>query len=379
MSENQIPLVEPKQEADVSNNEGTSVDVSENTPVKRKRGRPKSSKNSNVCVTDVHPAALVSAKSNGEPTPPLRGRGRPRLSDTKRTERQEGGRQKASAPAQKAAAENLLNGSSVKRKRGRPKGTIKCKSESFKSGPEEEGSSVTPRKRGRPKKSLSKEPKLEKAVNSKRAGRLDESRNLVKRERGRPRKVQVKHTQEASSDISVGRPQKEPDIPVAGKQRGRPRLQPAKRGRPRKYPLPSPEELKKPKVWKPLGRPRKYPRVETPEKAAPAPRRSRGRPCKSESKKGAHLRRKAPSALSTPRAGPPQRKRGRPAAATAKREGDVPRKRGRPKGSLNKNKARSETHLNSARPNHSNAASESPAAEAAKEAEAQLDAEMSPV
>ncbi|XP_037548916.1 serine/arginine repetitive matrix protein 1 [Nematolebias whitei] len=378
MAEKKIPLVELKQEADVSNNEGTSVDVSVNTPVKRKRGRPKSSKKSNVCVTAIHPTALVSAKSNGESTPPPRGRGRPRLSDTKRTEQQEGGRQKASATVQKAAADNFLNGCSVKRKRGRPKGTIKRKLESLKSGKEEEGSSVTPRKRGRPKKSLGKEPKLEKAVNSERDGRLHERRNLVKRERGRPRKVQVKCTEEASSDVSVGRPQKEPDVPVTGKQRGRPRLQPAKRGRPRKYPLPSPDEPKKPKVWKPLGRPRKYPRAETPEKAAPAPRRSRGRPCKSESKKGAHLRRKAPSALSTPRAGPPQRKRGRP-AATAKGESDVPRKRGRPKGSVNKNKARSETHLNSVRPNHSKAESELPAAGVEREAEAQLDTEMSPV
>ncbi|GLD59191.1 transmembrane protein 79-like protein [Lates japonicus] len=145
-------------------------------------------------------------------------------------------------------------------------------------------------------------------------------------------------------------------------RRGRPRQQPAKRGRPRKYPLPSPEELKKPKVWKPLGRPRKYPRVDPPEGAPPVPRRSRGRPRKSESKKGAHLRKSLPTTPSSPRNpndGPP-RKRGRP-PSTAKTEDVTPRKRGRPKGSVNKNKARSETQLDSTLANHSKEKSDSSA------------------
>lgn len=143
-------------------------------------------------------------------------------------------------------------------------------------------------------------------------------------------------------------------VPPTKGKRGRPRKQPAKRGRPRKYPLPSPEELKKPKVWKPLGRPRKYPRVDPPEGAPPAPRRSRGRPRKSASKKGAHLRKNFPTTPSSPRnpSDGSLRKRGCP-PSTTKSEEEAPRKRGRPKGSVNKNKARSETQLDGALTNHS--------------------------
>lgn len=164
---------------------------------------------------------------------------------------------------------------------------------------------------------------------------------------------------------TVGRPRRVHVPPSRGK-RGRPRKQPAKRGRPRKYPLPSPEELKKPKVWKPLGRPRKYPRVDPPEGVPPTPRRSRGRPRKSASKKGAHLRKNFPPATSSPR-NPndgPTRKRGRP-PSTPKSDQDTPRKRGRPKGSVNKNKIRSETQLDSAHPDHSKR--DSPAVGAAHE------------
>lgn len=144
-------------------------------------------------------------------------------------------------------------------------------------------------------------------------------------------------------------------------KRGRPSKQPAKRGRPRKYPLLSPDELKKPKVWKPLGRPRKYPRVDPPEGASPTPRRSRGRPRKSESKRGAHLRKSllftGSSSPSSPSEETP-RKRGRP-SGTAKGGDGAARKRGRPKGSVNKNKAAYETQADRAlpvkRPHHSRA------------------------
>lgn len=385
MEETKVRAAKKKQEDTVSNVEETSVDVSRNTLVKRERGRMQSSKKSKVRVTDINPTALGPAKSNGESAQPHRGRGRPRLSDTKQTE-QRGVRPKTTAVVQ--TAEKVLNGGSDAPKRGRPKGTIKCKPESLASGEEEVGSPVTPRKRGRPKKSPDKEPRIENTASSEGGGETDGSQNSVTRERGRPRK----HTREASSGVSdtppsrrgrprkyikekelvtdgaqperrgrgrpkgslnksrvldkVGRLLKVPGLPAKGRKRGRPRQQPAKRGRPRKYPPPSPEEVKKPKVWKPLGRPRKYPCVETSAEALPAPRRSRGRPCKSESKKGAHLRKNARSALPAPHADGVQRKRGRPASA-AKGEGDVPRKRGRPKGSVNKNRARGGMQLDS--------------------------------
>lgn len=333
-------------------------------------------------------------------------RGRPKKSPSKGT-------------PEKAEDEDLVaNGSSDAQKagRGRPKGSGKRKLDSLTSGDEDEGSSVTPRKRGRPKGSPNKKPMLERQVSSEGEAEADGSLNSLKRGRRRLRKVEVSNSGESTQDTSNGiskmphrgrgrprksivqdnREQEEPvtdgpqpakrgrgrpkgslnkkppaykvhgkvgrprrvHVPTGRGKRGQPRKPPAKRGRPRKYPLPSAEELKKPKVWKPLGRPRKYPRVDPPEGAAPAPRRSRGRPRKSESKKGAHLRKSLPTTPSSPR-GPSegsQRKRGRP-PSTAKSDDQTPRKRGRPKGSVNKNKARSETQLD----NHSKAKSGSSA------------------
>lgn len=444
--EEEIRMAETEQGDAVSNEAESSVHMSNNSQTKRGRGRPQGSKKLKVCVTDVNLMELVSGISNGGSTQSQRGRGRPKLSSTKhmaeegsvdadnsvKTHRGKGrpkgsknqtsngdspvtdhtpkkrGRPKKSHAPEKAAAEDLANGGSntPKMGRGRPKGSVKLKSESLTSGEEDEDSSVKPRKRGRPKGSLNKKPRLEKEVSSEGEGETDESLNSTKRRRGRLRKVEVNNsggsTQDTSNGVSdtprrgrgrprknieqksgdqqepvtdgsqppkrgrgrpkgslnkkppaykvhgkVGRPRRV-HVPLAIGKRGRSRKQPAKRGRPRKYPLPSPEELKKPKVWKPLGRPRKYPRVDPPEGAPPAPRRSRGRPRKSESKKGAHLRKSLPAAPSHPRNssdGPP-RKRGRP-PSSAKSEDVTPRKRGRPKGSLNKNKARSETQLNS--------------------------------
>lgn len=440
------------EQGDAVNNEAeSSVHISNNSPSKRGRGRPQGSKKLKVCVTDVNLMELVSGISNGGSTQPQRGRGRPKLSGTKNaaqegsedvdnsvhTHRGKGrpkgsksqtsngdssvtdhtpkkrGRPKKSHTPENAAAEDLANGNSNTPKigRGRPKGSVKRKSESLTSGEEDEGGSVKPRKRGRPKGSLNKKLRLEKEVSSEGEGETDGSVNSTKRGRGRLRKVEVNSTGGSTPDTSNGisdmprrgrgRPKKRteqksrdqqepftdgsqpakrgrgrpkgslnkkpPAYKVHGKvgqprrvhvalavgKHGRSRKQPGKRGRPRKYPLPSPEELKKPKVWKPLGRPRKYPRVDPPEGAPPAPRRSRGRPRKSESKKGAHLRKSFPTTTSSPHNhndGPP-RKRGRP-SSTAKSEDVTPRKRGRPKGSL-KNKARSETQLNSMHPNHS--------------------------
>ncbi|XP_072226678.1 uncharacterized protein [Leuresthes tenuis] len=440
------------EQGDTVNNEGeTSAGASRNSPVKRGRGRPQGSKKLKVCVTDIKLTKLVSANSNGEAAQPRRGRGRPRLSDTKRTEQQgsgddsadvsvqthrgrgrskgsksqssnedssttenfpkKRGRPKKSVPVRKAASEDLLNGGSEAPKRGRPKGPMKRKSESLTSGEDEEGSSVTPRKRGRPKGSLNKKPRMDRGVRSEGEAEAVDGQNSQRRERsrettqdasngtrrgrGRPRKSidqrsgeQQKLTADGSQPVKrgrgrpkgslnkkppaykghskVGQPRKVPSLPANGRKRGRPRQQPAKRGRPRKYPLPSPEELKKPKVWKPLGRPRKYPRVEPPEGAPAAPRRGRGRPRKSESKKGAHLRKSLPAAPSTAQNSTeePRRKRGRP-PSTVKSEDGAPRKRGRPKGSVNKSKARSD----GTPPNYSKAERDSSAAGAEREAE----------
>lgn len=304
------------------------------------------------------------------------------------------GRPKKTQSSEKAPPEDLANGSNTtKMGRGCPKGSVNRKSESLTSHEEDESSCVKVRKRGRPKGSPNKNPRLEDEVEP------DESLNSTRRSRGGLRKVEVNNTDSAVSTEDTangvadtprrgrGRPRKStdqktlepvidgsqapkrgrgrpkgslnkkppvcrvqgtvaPPVPSAIEKQDRSRKQPAKRGRPRKYPLPPPEELKKPKVWKPLGRPRKYPRIDPPEGAAPAPRRSRGRPRKSESKKGAHLRKPMPAAPAQPRHpndGTP-RKRGRPPGA-AKSEGVSPRKRGRPKGSLNKNK----TQLNTSR------------------------------
>ncbi|KAE8281921.1 hypothetical protein D5F01_LYC19310 [Larimichthys crocea] len=435
------------EQGDAGSNGGeSSMDMSNNNPPKRGRGRPQGSKKLKVCVTDVNLMELVSGMSNGGSTQPHRGRGRPRLSkqteqqgsgdDTdnsvqtpRRPGRPKGSKNQASnkdtlmtdhspkkrgrpkksldkSTHEKVDNEDLPNGGSDTPKpgRGRPKGSTKRKMESLTSGGENEGSSVTPRKRGRPKGSLNKTHRLEKEESSGGETDVDESLNSMKRGRGRLRKVEVNNTRESTQDTSnsiskvarrgrgrprkniehsrdkqglitdgsqpvkrgrgrpkgslnkkppaykvhgkVGRPRRVHVPPARGK-RGRPRKQPAKRGRPRKYPLPSPEELKKPKVWKPLGRPRKYPRVDPPEGVPPAPRRSRGRPRKSASKKGAHLRKSLPTTASSPRSDGSPRKRGRP-PSTPKNEADTPRKkRGRPKGSVNKNKARSETQLDS--------------------------------
>ncbi|XP_018540583.1 uncharacterized protein LOC108888876 [Lates calcarifer] len=378
--------------------EGSEDDHADNSvQTHRGKGRPKGSKkqasNGNNPMTDHSPKK----------------RGRPKKSPSK-------------SPPEKAISEELPNGGSATPKmgRGRPKGSTKRKLESLTSGEEDEGSSVKPRKRGRPKGSLNKKPRLEREVSSEGEAETEGSLNSPRRGRGRLRKMEVNYTGRSTQDTSNGisntprrgrgRPRKNieqksrdqqelvsdgsqsvkrgrgrpkgslnkkpPAYKVHGKvgrprrvhiapgrgRRGRPRQQPAKRGRPRKYPLPSPEELKKPKVWKPLGRPRKYPRVDPPEGAPPAPRRSRGRPRKSESKKGAHLRKSLPTTPSSPHNpndGPP-RKRGRP-PSTAKTEDVTPRKRGRPKGSVNKNKARSESQLDSTLANHSKEKSDSSA------------------
>uniref|UniRef100_A0A3Q2G1P9 Chromosomal protein D1-like n=1 Tax=Cyprinodon variegatus TaxID=28743 RepID=A0A3Q2G1P9_CYPVA len=221
--------------------------------IHKRRGRPKGSKKQTSSEKTVE--TELSPKK----------RGRPRKSDS----------------VKKPVAEGIPNGSSDAPKRGRPKGSVKRKSESLTSGEEDECSPVTPRKRGRPKGARNKKSRMEREYSDWDAEAY-RAQKSVKTLRGRPRKPVVKKNVYISEPLKrgrgrpkgslnkkpssliahgkVGRPRKIFSLPVKGRKPGRPRLQPGKRGRPRKYPLPSPEELKKPKVWKPLGRPRKYPR-----------------------------------------------------------------------------------------------------------------------
>lgn len=373
-----------------------------NGPPRRGRGRPK--------VYETKPTeSLEPGEEYAESSVTVhRGRGRPKGS--KKQSRREGsaktelslkkrGRPKGSGVVKKPAAEGLLNGGSDAPKRGRPKGATKRRYESTTSGEEDEGGSVTPRKRGRPKGARNKKSRMEREYSDWDAEAYT-AQKLLKSSRSRPRKPVVKYSGGASKSVAKkahrgrgrprkdsygsqpvkrgrgrpkgslnknpssfkahgkrGRPPKTSSLPVKGRRPGRPRLQPRKRGRPRKYPLPSPEDRKKPKVWKPLGRPRKYPRVDPPQEASAAPRRGRGRPRKSESRKGAHLRKSAAATSSSPRASEdgPKRKKGRPATAPSRDDGSaaVVRKRGRPKGSLNKNRAGGDSQLDAALPNHS--------------------------
>ncbi|KAK5854873.1 hypothetical protein PBY51_005028 [Eleginops maclovinus] len=343
-------------EGDVApNEEEPSVEMTNDSPSKRGRGRPKGAKKLEVGVTDVN--LMVSGISNGGPPQTQRGRGRPKL--IKPTEQQgsgdnnadDSGSQKQASDEDGATTElspkkrgrprkSLSTPAKVdtpKRQRGRPKGSTKRKSES----PSESGSpNKKPRqeavkKRGRPRKVEGASNGISKKSHRGR-GRprksIEQESGDEKRRRGRPKGSLNKKPVAYKVQAKVGRANK-------GK-RGRPRKEPATRGRPRKYPRPSAEELNKPRVWKPLGRPRKYPRPDPPEESSPTPPRNRGRPRKTESKKGAHLRKNFPASSSSPPSPnvEPPRKRGRP----PKSDADPPRKLGRPKGSVNKNKATSE-------------------------------------
>lgn len=371
--------------------EGSRTKLSDKGPIKRGRGRPQGSKKLRVCVADV--SDLIADISNGGATQLQRKRGRPRVSDTKQSEETSNGstnhgseegilitghspKKRGRPKKSKTSAEDLTNGSSPpKLGRGRPKGSTKRKVESLDDDEADEGSPATPRKRGRPKGSLNIKPKLEVSSNGKEGGSLMSvrsrrclarnvlnSNNSTAKEphkgRGRPRKAVAQENVAGDTDGDQpakrgrGRPKGsfKKKYNLLEEQRKRP-------GRPRKYPLPPPEERNKPKVWKPLGRPKKYPTVNSPEGAhtiAPKPRqRKRGRPRKSEYGKGAHLRKRVLTAPSKPNDGIP-RKRGRPPSTKTpqgKKDG-TQRKRGRPKGSRNKSKILGELQLDGLKCNH---------------------------
>ncbi|XP_054909807.1 high mobility group protein hmg-12-like [Poeciliopsis prolifica] len=336
--EQEVVMAKTEQE-DPASSEG-EADVVNKTPIKRGRGRPKSSKNAVDPIQDSNntPQPKESGEENAEASVTARkGRGRQKGSTKQKksdsTEQSPKKRGRPQGSGKKPAAEGLVNGGASPRKRGRPKAPLKRKSDA------DEGSSVTPRKRGRPKGSPNKKSRVE-WEHSDWDSESHTAEKSLNTSTSRPRKPVVKYsggvprTASKKSHRGRGRPRKNLDDsqPVKrgrGRPKGSTKNNPSpfkarrKQGRPRKYPLPSAEELKKPKVWKPLGRPRKYPRVE--EEASTTPRRGRGRPRKS--KKGAHLRKSQTSPSSPPR------KRGRPAANPSRDDGAPRKKRGRPKGS----------------------------------------------
>ncbi|KAL3043615.1 hypothetical protein OYC64_003474 [Pagothenia borchgrevinki] len=350
--EEEIITTEAAGEDVAPNDEEPSVDISNDSPSKRGRGRPKKLK---VVVTDVN--LMVSDISNGEPPQTPRGRGRPKL--IKPTEQQgsgdnnadDSGSQKEASDEDDASLEHSpkkrgrprkslstpAKADTPKGNRGRPKGSTKRKSESPSEtgSPNKEPRLESVKKRGRPRKVEAASNGISKKLRESPRKSIEQESGDEKRGRGRPKGSPNKTPPAYKVPVKVDRAKKG--------RIGRPRKEPATRGRPRKYPRPTPEELNKPRVWKPLGRPRKYPRPDPPEETSPAPPRNRGRPRKTESNKGAHLRKNFPASSSPPKpyVGPP-RKRGRPPNAEKKSDAETPRKLGRPKGSINKNKAASD-------------------------------------
>lgn len=382
-------MAETEQAADARG--GSRTKLSDKSPMKRGRGRPQGSKKLRVCVADV--SDLIADFSNGGATQLQRKRGRPRLSDTKKSEETSNGSTNHSSEEEilitghspkkrgrpkksKISTEDLTNGSSLpKLGRDGPKRSSKRKVENLDNDEADEGSPATPRKRGRPKGSLNIKPKLDVSGNGEEGGSLMSVRSgrylprkaltsniSITKEphkgRGRPRKTvaEEKVAEDADGDQPAKRGRGRPKGSFKKKynlleeQRKRP-------GRPRKYPLPPPEERNKPKVWKPLGRPKKYPAVNSPEgghTVTPKPRqRKRGRPRKSEYGKGAHLRKSALTAPCKSNDGIP-RKRGRPPGTkTPQVKKDGPqRKRGRPKGSRNKSNILGGLQLDGTTRNH---------------------------
>ncbi|KAI9514733.1 hypothetical protein NQZ68_030922 [Dissostichus eleginoides] len=201
------------------------------------------------------------------------------------------------------------------------------------------------------------------------------------RERGCPKLTKHEEHEESGdvhADISVQTQKKVLDE-EGHSESSPPQKVPAKKGRPRKYPLPTLEELNAPKVQKKLGRPRKsLPAsssspsrdVDTPKKRGRPPGtpksdvgtpKKRGRPPGTpKSDVGTPKKRGRPpgtpkSDVGTPkkRGRPPgtpksdvgtAKKRGRP-PGTPKSEVGTPHKRGRPRGSVRQSDAKLETTL----------------------------------
>ncbi|KAK1877914.1 Origin recognition complex subunit 4 [Dissostichus eleginoides] len=150
------------------------------------------------------------------------------------------------------------------------------------------------------------------------------------RERGCPKLTKHEEHEESGdvhADISVQTQKKVLDE-EGHSESSPPQKVPAKKGRPRKYPLPTLEELNAPKVQKKLGRPRK---------SLPASSSSPSRDVDTPKKRG------RPPGTPKSDVGTPK-KRGRP-PGTPKSEVGTPHKRGRPRGSVRKSDAKLETTL----------------------------------
>ncbi|XP_052333161.1 myoneurin-like [Oncorhynchus keta] len=225
------------------------------------------------------------------------------------------------AGSEEKSDEALSNGSHTtpKRSRGRPpKNRLVSESDQALSN----GSSTTPkRERGRPKRSVPEEGR------GRPSGALSNSSTTT------PKKGEPKGSRLGASCITpkakgsvftkpqmlkvIGKPSPGQPSKVVDPSPATPFKVKSKRGRPKKILTPEEEEERKklesqPRVLKQLGRPRIHPRNDPP---VTEPRR-RGRPCKSEEKRGAHLR-KPPNPNPPIYDGPP-RKRGRPPSAANK-------------------------------------------------------------
>ncbi|XP_034000045.1 muscle M-line assembly protein unc-89-like [Trematomus bernacchii] len=232
------------------------------------------------------------------------------------------------------------------RKKGRPRKVV------TPVGSTQNTSNETPEtaKRGRPRKSIvqesgdEQEPPVKKAMGRPKGSTKHKLECLTSEENERPTLGSTQNKKKA-----MGRPKgsfKKKVLDDEGQpESSPPQKVPAKKGRPRKYPLPTLEELNAPKVQKKLGRPRKsLPAsssspsrdVDTPKKRGPPP----GTP---KSDVGTPKKRDRPPGNLKSDVGTPK-KRGRP-PGTPKSEVGTPHKRGRPRGSVRQSDAKLKTTL----------------------------------
>lgn len=392
--EEEMRMTEKGQGDAGSSEEESGVDVANNSPTKRGRGRPKGSKKLQVWVTDVN-LELGSEISNGGSTQtvrgrgspkgkkntaqqseqesgddnapdtpqPQRGRGRPKGSGSKKQASNEDGstadhspkkrgRPKGSSnkktPNKPIASEDesgadLSNGGPIspKKGRGRPKGSnsVKRKSESGMSEGEDDGSSSPPRKRGRPKGSPNKKTQLMKLKEMSGEGDVTHSEDSTE-----------DFTNGISSPSQRGRGRPRKAVKTSGSSNATDGSQTPKRGRGRpkgslnkKYPF---------KVRGTLGRPRKVDSIKTEVVVSSAPRRKRGRPRKDPnhtSKRGRPRKHPLPSPeeLKKPKVWKPLgRPRKYPRVDPPEGAAPTPRRgRGRPRKSESKKGAHFRKHM----------------------------------
>ncbi|XP_010772071.1 sister chromatid cohesion protein PDS5 homolog B-A [Notothenia coriiceps] len=368
------------QQRDLGSIEGDStVHMSDNSATKIGVGMPEGSNELKICVTDnVNIMKLVSGIASDGTTQSPRERGCPKL-----TKHEESGdvhadisvqTQVSQEPAsnedsltsptvqspkkrgrprnsETADVKNSPKGDSEIPTKGRPKGSTKHKFEcltseenerptlGFELSSEEEeeeddddddddGSLYSPiRKKGRPRKVVTPEGSTQNTSN--------ETPETAKRGMGRPRQSIVQESgdeQEPPVKKAMGRPKVSFKKKVLDEEvqpeSSPPQKVPAKMGRPRKYPLPTLEELNAPKVQKKLGRPRK---------SLPASSSSPSRDVDTPKKRG------RPPGTPKSDVGTPK-KRGRP-PGSPKSDVGTPHKRGLPRCSVRQRDAKLESTL----------------------------------